>query len=292
MLFLGGSALTLYGAAYWNNNRPVPPPDPVALERAYEGGVGWLLQNRRRILAHPNPALWWMIGEAARISGDQRLGDLYVEFRAEYAAASPNNIWQVFLAPERHRNADIPPALYGQLAEYQQYFLYASTCSHNMADDPAISGQHDPGFCSTTAQLGRAACATHQLLGYRLALRNACPVPALDTSILRLQARIERQLRLDPRVTDVYVQRLLMLAESGARDRINPRWIARLVAAQMPDGGWANMQRVVELPGGGVIGLDSRGLALHGAASAFHTTAQAVWLMALLLEPAGAGPPN
>lgn len=53
-----------------------------------------------------------------------------------------------------------------------------------------------------------------------------------------LQDRIEREVTWDSRVTDAYLQRVLMLLESGAADRVEPVWVARILDAQNADGGW------------------------------------------------------
>ena len=91
---------------------------------------------------------------------------------------------------------------------------------------------------------------THQLVEIRLLQRSECGDPAqLDDTVLQLQQRITRQLLLDPRVVDAYMQRVLMLVESGAGALAKPIWIWKLVDAQQPDGGWSTFEPLLPLGG-------------------------------------------
>ncbi|HEY3699629.1 MAG TPA: hypothetical protein VGK97_09885 [Spongiibacteraceae bacterium] len=281
LLFLILIVFCVYGYFFYQNNRDTSALNTEQIAQSYERGVTWLLSHRDEILRDGNPMLWWMLGESARISGDERVAALYDEFRQNYDRYAADSIWQVFFSPAKYRGASFPAEAYQPLVEYQQYFLYTLTCSSQLEREPLIQAQNDPQFCWHGTRMIRPACATHQLMGYRMAQRNNCTIENLDKKIGVLQKTIERQLRYDPRVVDVYVQRVLMLVESDAQQRLKPRWLQRVLQAQLEDGGWSSMQPIA-LVGGKQLVFDSKAVTIATPRSDFHATAQGVLLMSLL----------
>jgi hypothetical protein len=274
-----------YGYLFYQNNRDILPVDNDRIARSYAHSVEWLLNHRAEILQNGNQMLWWMIGESARISGDARVQELFDEFRNDYDRSAPYDTWQAFFHPRQFRNAKFSSSEYMSLVEYQQYFLYALTCSSQLSEEPAIAAQNDPEFCWSGYRLIRPACVTHQLMGYRMAKRNNCDIENLDTKISTLQTTITRQLTYDPRVVDVYVQRVLMLIDSGAKDRVKPRWLERIMNTQQNDGGWSDMQPLIAIGGEKYIGFGANGFTIERPKSNFHATAQGMLLMSFLLHP-------
>ena len=99
-----------------------------------------------------------------------------------------------------------------------------------------------------------------------------------------LQDKIVRQLTWDPRVVDVYIQRVLMLEESGAEDRVKNIWIKRVLDAQPADGGWSPDQPLIPLWSNRYLCFTGRVFGIKRVKPSFHATAQGVLLMTLLLE--------
>ena len=87
-------------------------------------------------------------------------------------------------------------------------------------------------------------------------------------------------------VVDSYLQKILMLAESGAAERIKPIWLKRVINAQRIDGGWDDFDEIFPLNSGrsfGWAGWSAHGwMWIHRPKSNFHTTAQGLYLMSLL----------
>jgi len=277
--------LCIYGALFYQNNRDTAPVADTALGLSYEHSATWLLNNRDAILRDGNPILWWMLGESARISGDARVQKLFDEYRNNLDRADPYNVWRAFFHPQQFRNARFSESEFISLAEYQQYFLYTLTCSPQLAQVSLIEAQNDPKFCWSGGRIIRPACVTHQMMGYRMARRNHCEIQNLETGIAILQKTIEKQLRYDPRVVDVYLQRVLMMIDSGARDRLRPRWVERVLEAQRQDGGWSDMQPLIPMGGGRYFGFGASGVTIAKPVSTFHATAQGMLLTSLLLHP-------
>ena len=274
----------VYGYLFYENNRSVASVSHERIAQSYESSVTWLLNHRDDIQRDANPMLWWMLGESARISGDPRVRQLYDEFRQNYDRYASDSIWQTFFHAEKFRGASFPAQAYNSFVEYQQYFLYGLTCSVQLAQEPLIIAQNDPQFCWHGSRIIRPACVTHQLMGYRMAQRNQCVIEHLDAHIAVLQNTIEKQLRYDPRVVDVYVQRVLMLVDSGAVERVKPRWLQRVLDAQQSDGGWSDMQPLTPVGGGRYFGFGANGVTAAVPISNFHATAQGVLLTSLLLH--------
>jgi len=268
-----------YGYLFWNNNRPAPYPDRTELNRALEKSVDWLENNRTAVLKDTNPMLWRMLQQASELSGDARLVSLYGEYEELYLKRSPNSYWRPLFYPGSWvpvRFEDI-----ASLPYYNWHFIYAITCDTELAQVPKISAQNDPAFCD--AHPLRPACVTHQLMGIRLLQRSECGDPdQLEQTVAQLQRRIHQQLTWDPRVVDVYLQRVLMLTESGDRESVKPIWLQRLIDAQQEDGGWSPFEPLIPIGSGRHLGFSSRGFSLGKPRSTLHATAQGVLLLTIL----------
>ena len=86
----------------------------------------------------------------------------------------------------------------------------------------------------------------------------------------------------DFRVVDHYVQKVLMLAESGATERIKPRWLRRVIDAQRADGGWDDFDKLLNFGTDEALGWSGGSLRIRRPESNFHTTVQGLYLMSLL----------
>lgn len=271
-----------YGGLVWNNNRPVAEPSQQDIAASWEKSVSWLMNNREAILRDQNAALWWMIGQSAEVSGDSRLQALFAEFQIGFSEARGGSVWRAFFSPAAFWGVDTPPSVYSGYGDYQQYFLFSLTCAKKMAQDPMIVAQHATNFCAKSHPVS-PACVTHQLMGFRLQQRIGCDrLPGLEEKVAALQRTIENQLTWDPRVVDVYLQRVVMLVDSGASERVKPRWVQRILEAQLPDGSWSNLQPLVPIGGGRYVGFDAKLAGVGPVRASFHATAQGVWLTSLL----------
>jgi hypothetical protein len=282
------AALALFGVAaaalYWVNNGPADMPSQEAFRLGRDRARDWLRAHESEVLAAENPALWWMVKESAAVSGDAYLGDLYARYYQRYLATRPGNVW--------HHLFDDDAQLRIQLAgledwsDYNLLFLYGLSCQADLRNDPRVTQMLNVDYCGTfgsPAYFRDPACATHQLMGLRFAQRRNCGNPERMAGLVgELAERIAINTTWDFRVVDFYLQRSLMLTESGAVGRIKPRWLVRILEAQRPDGGWDDFQHIVGLPLVGSIGWAGRGIRLREPTANFHTTAQGLYLMSLL----------
>ena len=126
-------------------------------------------------------------------------------------------------------------------------------------------------------------------MGLRFMQRYQCGHDeVVQSTIAELQQTLVSELTWDFRVGDAYIQRVLMLIDSGAYDKTKPVWIRNILQAQNEDGSWDDLQPVIYLGNDYYLGYTSMLPAIRKPGADFHATAQAIWLMSLLLgETAG-----
>ena len=279
-LFLLIAVIAGYAMLAFRNNQSAPMPDRARIQASYNAAVAWVTSRETALLNDSNPALWWMLQRSAALTGDPSLKALFERYRQKYLQ-SGRNIWEPLFFPGRwipFKNEDI-----ANFSDYQQHFIYAISCDSELAQTAIIQAQLKADYCDSYPW--RPACVTHQLMGLRFMQISHCgDASSTQAAISDLQTRIVRQLTWDPRVVDIYMQRVLMLAESGKLNAIKPIWIERLLAAQHKDGGWSGVQPLFTLPMGASLGFSARGFTLEEPVPDFHITAQGLLLMSLLLD--------
>jgi len=271
--------LGAYAVLFYQNNRDVPPPDARSVSQSLERAIGWLDANRNTLVDDPNVILWWMVGQAAESTGDPRLVSLVQTYKERNFPPQRSDVWTLLYNP----SGWVPVGskyLEGQ-DYYQKFFIYALTCDSKLADIPDIAAQNNPDFCDRYPW--KPACVTHQLLGFELLKRRGCgDQVALSSAVDKLQQRIRRELVLDPRVVDVYLQRVLLLVDTGASDLLKPVWIRRILDAQLADGGWPAIQPLLSLGNNFAFGFGDKGIKVSDIHASYHATAQGLLLMSLL----------
>ena len=276
-----GTLAAVYVGLLYVNNAGMQPPDQARIRKSFAAGVEWLESNRQDILSQDNVALWWMVQQSAERTRDPALLSLFEDYRTRHLKRS-RNVWKALFYPGHW----VPTGGHylEHLKDYQLQFVYAINCDPDLAAQSLVQAQLNADYCDQFPF--RPACATHQLIAFRFMQRAECgDAETTQAAIRKLQARLVRQLTWDPRVVDVYLQRVLMLVESGARESVKPVWLHRILDAQRSDGGWSPIDVPVSLGDGAVsLGFDARGLTRKGPYSTFHTTAQGVFLMGLLLQ--------
>ncbi len=269
--------LATWGILFHNNNRTIAPPSQNELKTSLENSIQWLLANRTNILLQKNPILWWMLSESAHITGDQRLTKLVDSYLADMPTFSP---WQYFFNP--NSLAPIRDETLAQLPDYNILFLYGLTCDQKLAELDTIQEQLEIDFCRENHPVS-PACVTHQLMGLRFMQRRECGDQQTTATLAsQLQDKIENQLIWDPRVVDVYIQRVLMLTDSGASERVEPIWLRNVLKAQNSDGGWDGFQPLIPLGNKYSFGFTAHAVGVKKNHSNLHATAQGVFLLSLL----------
>lgn len=272
----------LYGAMLWENNRDLPPPPPEEMVSALERGIQWLDGHQEQLLSQDNPMLWWMVQQSAAHTQDRRLQDLFSRYRQEVLGRAPSSPWQYLFSANVWLPID--KNVLRRLPDYNQHILYALSCDPELGSQPWIQQQLRADFCPEHHPVS-PACTTHQLMGmYFMQQRNCGDAGQVDAVISTLLQRTERLLTWDPRLVDVYLQRVLMLVQAGQRERVRPAWLRRVLEIQRHDGGWSGFHPLLPLGSGRAFGFAAHSLTIRQPASNFHATAQGVLVLALLLE--------
>jgi len=281
-LLLFVAFLFYLGGNIWQNNREIEPTTQAEIQQHFDKSVNWLATNYSSVENIQNPILWWMIKQAASKTGNKDLDSIFKRYKKEHLDTSPANLsTPMFDKFYRPAVPGIEQLLH--LRDYQIFFFYALSCDDDLATEPVIQEQMSPGFCSM--HYLRPRCITHQLMGLRFMQRYQCGYDdKVNATIDELQEDVISELTWDFRVGDAYIQRVLMLVDSGAYDRLKPIWVRRILQAQNDDGSWDDLHPVLYLGGGNVLAYTSTLPKIRQPKADFHATAQAIWLLSLLLE--------
>lgn len=254
-----------------------------SIDSSFERALEWVYSNEEKIMRDHNPTLWWMLRQVAEATSDRRLKDMiwnYGQTNYTLYALSP---WAYMIYGSRPSSTAVD-LLGSNLVYYNLHLYYGYSCDAEMAGADIIRRQNETGFCLKHYPFS-PACTTHQLMAFRFMQRTGCDaVEDLDTKVQVLLSRIRRQLVMDPRLVDVYLQRVLMLVDSDAADRVNPRWVQRIMEAQKEDGSWSDNELLLKLSGNRYLAFTARGIGFSGTHASFHATVQGLWLMYLLQE--------
>jgi hypothetical protein len=279
--------------AIWFGNRDVPPVTRPQQQQSYQRAVDWIRANEAQVLKDPNAALWWMLQTAAQRTHDPYLLELVRKSTdSTYVGDRAGLPWKRMLDP----TAEVTLNLFNTeaLRPYQRFFYHALTCLPVSLDDGDTNRFLAGNACRPQAiqvWLKDPACTTHQLMGVQLFQRMGCPTQEnLQALKFTLLSDIDQQMRFDVMVKDTYFQRVLALLWGGDRDRVKPVWLQRVLASQLPDGGWAGHHQIPELPNwlqpwrikSWLVG----GAQPEGIHADFHASAQGLLIMALsMTEP-------
>lgn len=293
VLTIGGLILGLLGAligiSHKVNNSEVPFPSHVEIEQSQLKAIDWIKVHESEVLDTENPVLWWMLRDSAALSGNAYLASLYAKYYERYLAHNPTNAWHHLFDQE----SDVWIRMYAidQLPDYNLLFLYGLSCDPALRKESKVARLLRVDSCGSIHSLHyfrNPACATHQLMGVHFMQQRRCEDDIRTGTLIRaLQDKIVVEATWDFRgVVDSYIQKILMLAESGAAERIKPIWLKRVINAQRGDGGWDDFDEIVRLDTDRSFGWS--GWSAHGwmwvrhPKSNLHTTAQGLYLMSLL----------
>lgn len=274
----------IFSAAYFNlvrkNNIEAPSPSKQEIQLALNKSIEWVLTNQNELVKINNPALWWFLDESAILNSNSDLANLVSKYRN--TILEKNSLWNGYW-----RNVKsfiyIPGSL-DHMEKYQKFFAYALTCNTELGDEQEIQNQFDSSFCGWSPYY--SSCTTHQLMSIRLLQINGCGNQQKNQILSdELSNKIYEQMIWDPRVGDVYIQRVLMLVESGNRAKVKPIWIKHILAEQRDGGGWASFYRLFNITDNTEFGYGYKFPEVRSSVDVnFHSTAQAIYLLSLLAK--------
>ncbi len=274
--------LLLTAWAVWQNNRNIAAPSQAEVKQHLDRSIDWLISNYSNIEDTQNPILWWMIKQAGLKSNDPRLKNIFSKYKKEHLDKMPANLSTPMF--DKFYRPVVPDIIsLSSLRDYQVFFFYGLSCDADLGSEPVIQQQMEPGFCSL--HYLRPRCITHQLMGLRFMQRHQCGYEEkVNQTIGELQKTVVSELTWDFRVGDAYIQRVLMLVDTGAFDQVKPVWISNILKAQNDDGSWDDLDPILYLGGGYAFAHTSTLPKIAKPRADFHATAQAIWLLSMLLN--------
>ena len=280
-IFIVGIPLLLLALAIAHNNFGEAEYTQKELTIAFNQSINWLQQNNRVIQNDHNSMLWWMLIQAADKQNNATLNTIIAQYKADNVARYQNSPWSYLITGQS--DAHISIYSLGNMPDYNMQFVYAFSCSRSLAYEDIIKIQNQTDFCWRHHPVS-PACTTHQMMGFRFMQRTGCEDPQIVTErIHTLSNYIKQQSTYDFRVVDVYLQRVLMQLDSDNKNKINPRWVKRILLAQHADGGWGDFQPLIPLGDGKYFGFHAKGVEVRKPESTFHATAQGIWILAMLM---------
>ncbi len=272
----------LTGWSIWQNNRDIAAPSQVEIKHHFDRSINWLSSNYSNIESIQNPILWWMIKQAGQNSKDEALVNIFSKYKKDHLDKMPTNL-STPMFDKFYRPVVPDIVMFSSLRDYQVFFFYGLSCDSDLGTEPVIQQQMEPGFCSLHFLHPR--CITHQLMGLRFMQRYQCGYEdKVNQTIGELQKTVVSELTWDFRVGDAYIQRVLMLVDTGAFNQVKSVWISNILKAQNDDGSWDDLDPVLYLGNDYVLAHSSTLPKIAKPKADFHATAQAIWLLSLLLN--------
>jgi len=275
-------SLFVFSWSVLQNNRNIEVVTPEDIQKHFEKSVSWLEANYSSVENTANPILWWMIKQAAITSNNETLNEIYFKYKTDHLDNNPPNLsTPMFNQYFRPKLPDI--SVFSKLYDYQTFFFYALSCDENFAVEPLIRKQFMPSFCSL--HFLRQSCTTHQVMGLRFMQRNQCGYDeVVNRTISKLKEILISELTWDFRVGDIYIQRVLMMLDLSVYSEVKPIWIKNILSAQNGDGGWDDLDPIIYLGNDYFLGYSTQLFTIKKMKSDFHSTAQAIWLLSMLVE--------
>ncbi|MDD5326564.1 MAG: hypothetical protein PHY02_01975 [Phycisphaerae bacterium] len=224
LIIMSGAAALLY------NNVSVVSDAVFArrVDTAIESAEGWVKSHRIDILVRKNVALLKMLSEC----DEARANPLFEEIVGNFLAArSRPECWKRLIDP----NWPVDVLELNKMIENEpidnKWVLYAIAAGEAKIT-PEEMHLFDP-------QRWHRRQLTHQLNALvTLKKRSGRSDERFDEIIEHLCERLSGELVFDVAVVDVYIQKVAFVLRAGFPEKIRRRWVERIIANQLPDGGW------------------------------------------------------
>jgi hypothetical protein len=277
LVLLSGLAYGLWVAAA---NRPRPMPSLTAIHDGRLSAARWILEHHDAVLSDNNPMLWVMVARSAALTDDPALKGLVDEYLRRYILPNAADPFRQLFGLTYHGGLRDLESL-ATVPDYRVFLLFALTCDPRLSALERVRAQQNSSYCPESLSLS-PTCATHQLMGLRIAEETGC-MSVADTAATKgvLVKRIERQLFWDVRFVDTYLQRALMLTEERGAAGAGAAALQNILRSRMADGGWSSSQPLVPVGDGRSFAATQSGFGIVRDEGQFHATAQALLLFSL-----------
>lgn len=279
LITLFSIGIILYAYLVYDNNRDIKEPSIQEYEQSLQKAINWVEKNQNEIIKENNSILWWFLSQSAKLTKNKSLESVVNKYLDQNKDLG---LWELYFNPYAYVRYDVNNLF--NLPKYNLHFIYGLTCDKELAQMDVIKEQMDANFCRWSPIF--SACTTHQLMGFHFMKLYQCgDNTSYRDTVDNLNNQVVRQLLLDPRVSDVYIQRVMMLMLSGGEHLVKPIWLHQIINAQKSDGAWETFYPLLPPNGESMrFGIAYKSLAIREYIPNFHTTSQAIYLLSLMLE--------
>ncbi len=197
------------------------------LDAAIERCLNWTEAHRDVILKKKNIALIKMLTEIESLRATPIFSDIVSSFMA---APTRPRCWKRLVDPNWPVDEiELNIAIKKEYID-NKWVLYA------MAPDKAKITPEEMDLFNPERWQGRKL--THQLDALITLRRTKGANKELDELIEHLCNRLSSELVFDVAVMDIYIQKVTFVLRAGFPEKIRRRWVERIIANQLDDGGW------------------------------------------------------
>jgi len=265
-LLLIAVVLTAASSMYYYNNVPRMSDEEFTrrLDVSLDHALKWIKEHRADILKKKNIALLRMLQDADEIKSNALFSGIVDEFMATPLAPL---CWKRLLDPHKNISAvELNQTIKNEYID-NKWILYAID-----SDKAELTEKQKKDFFNGDIWQGRQL--THQLWAL-IHLRDLQGADEeLNNLIEHLCDRITGQLPYNMAVLDIYFQKNAFVIKAGFPEKINRRWIERIIENQLPDGGWNDRWYCFRSPIKG-----RRPVFTPQPPGNQHATVQALWLL-------------
>jgi hypothetical protein len=224
LIIISGAAALLY-----NNVSTVS--DAVFAKRvdtAIESAEKWVKSHRMDILEEKNTALFKMLSECDELKANPLFKEI---IRNLLETKSRSECWKRLIDP----NWPVDKLELNRTIEKEsidnKWVLYAIA-----TEEAKVTAEEMHLF---DPQRWQRRQLTHQLNALvTLKKRSRKTDEKLDELIEHLCGRLSSELVFDMAVVDIYIQKVTFVLRAGHPEKIRVRWVERIIANQLSDGGW------------------------------------------------------
>ena len=197
------------------------------LNAAIGKGLAWTQVHKETILKRRNVALIKMLTEIESLRATPVFSDIVSSFMA---TPSRPRCWKRLVDPNWPVDEiELNIAIKKEYID-NKWVLYA------MAPDKVKITPEEMDLFNPERWQGRKL--THQLDALLLLRKTKGATRELDDLIEHLCNRLSSELIFDVAVVDIYIQKVTFVLRAGFPKKIRRRWVERIIANQLDDGGW------------------------------------------------------
>ncbi len=195
---------------------------------AIESSEKWVEEHREDILKKKNVALLKMLDECGKLRPNpvfEEIIESFMEMRVR------PECWKRLIDPNWPVNEWELNQTIEKEAIDNKWVLYAIA--------PEKAGVSAEELDLFNPERWQQRQLTHQLDALvTLRKRGVKSDEKLDELIEHLCNRLSKELIFDSAVVDIYIQKVTFILRAGFPEKIRKRWIERIIANQLPNGGW------------------------------------------------------